>query len=87
MIGNNITNRRIVNTTNFNTFARTLTLLWFFFSLIVRNAYQGSLYEHFHNQRIASPYDTVEKVRNSNVTIHLLDPGILFILDGFDHQR
>lgn len=87
LIGNNIANRRIINTTNFSTFARTLTLLWIFFSLVVRNAYQGSLYDYFQNQRIESPYDTVEKVRDSNVTIHLMKPATLFIPDTFDKRR
>lgn len=87
MIGNTIANRRIVNATNFSVLARTLTLLWIFFAFIVRNAYQGSLYEYFQNKRIESPYDTVEKVRNSNDTIHLLDPAIAFIPDGFDKRR
>lgn len=87
MIGNNIANRRIIHTTNFSTFARTLTILWIFFSLVVRSAYQGSLYQHFQNQRTNSPHDTVEKVLNSNVTIHLLDPAVAFIPDGLDKHR
>lgn len=86
LIGNNIANRSI-STINFSTFARTLTLLWIFFSLIVRNAYQGSLYEYFQNQRIESPFDTVEKVRDSNVTIHLMKPATIFIPDTFDKRR
>lgn len=87
MIGNNIGNQRIVNTTHFSTFARSLTILWIFFSLVVRSAYQGSLYEHFQNERINTPYDTVEKVRDSNVTIHLRNTAEIFIPDGFDKQR
>lgn len=87
LIGNVIPNRRMGNRQFFSTFARTLTILWLFFWLIVRNAYQSSLYEYFQSHRKHLPYDTVEKVRKSNATIHLFSNAVTFIPEGFDFSR
>lgn len=82
MLGNMIPVRAM-----FGRFVRTLTILWIFFWLIVRNAYQGSLYDHFQSQRINSPYDKIDKVRNSNATIHMFSAAVDLIPDGFNSQR
>lgn len=87
VIGNVISNRRMLHRRYFGTFARTLTLLWVLFWFIVRNAYQGSLYDHFQSHRTYSPYDTVEKVRNSNVTIYMFNTAVAIIPDVFDKRR
>lgn len=55
----------------FGTFSRSLTIIWILGFLIIRNAYQSSLYKYLHDQRRPSPYDTVEKVNKSDVIINV----------------
>lgn len=82
MIGNVIPVYRMVGTVT-----RTLTISWIFFWLIVRSAYQGSLYNYFQGQPINSPYDRVDKVRNSNDTIHMMNAAVNLIPECFDTRR
>lgn len=86
LIGNVIPNR-IMRGKDFTIFARTLTILWIFFWLIIRNAYQGSLYESLQSQRVNSPFSTVEKVRLSNAKIYLISTAISLIPDGFNNTN
>lgn len=88
LIGNVISNPIIMEHEQyFGVFARSLFMLWIFFWLIVRSSYQGSLYESLQNQRAISLYDTVEKVRMSNVRIGITGTGLDLIPDGFDRNR
>lgn len=86
LIGNVIPNR-IMRGNDFTVFARTLTILWIFFWLIIRNAYQGSLYESLQSQRVNSPFDTVEKVRMSNAKINIISTAVSLIPDGFNNSN
>lgn len=68
-------------------FSRTLMLLWILFCFIIRNSYQGSLYEFLQSQRVNSPYDTVEKVHKSNVKIHVRIGSTALIPNIFNPKR
>lgn len=83
IIGNVISNPRMSHKMYFGTFARTLLILWIFLWLIIRNSYQGSMYEYLQSQRAQSPYDTVEKVRTSNVKINIISTAIELVPEGF----
>lgn len=72
VIGIAVTNRRMARRRYFGVFARTLTILWLWFWLIVRNAYQGSLYGFLHSERVTSLYDTFDKVAESNCNIYAM---------------
>lgn len=87
LIGNVIPNPRMERRQNFSGFARALVMVWMIFWLIVRSSYESSLYAFFQSQRTLSPYDTVEKVRNSKATIHLTPLGRAFIPEGFDSAK
>lgn len=87
LIGNVIPNRMMAYPEYFSIFARTLTILWLLFWLIVRNSYQGSLYESLQSQRAKSPYDTVENVRTSGAKIHVISTTIGLIPEGFDSKK
>lgn len=87
LIGNAISNPRMMQRIHFGTFARTLAILWIFFWLIVRNAYQGGLYEHFQRERNESLYDKVDKIRNSTVKINVLTVIMAVIPENFDSKR
>lgn len=86
-IGNVIPNPMMTHGRSFGVFARTLSILWLFFWLIVRNTYQDSLYETLHSQRVKSPFDTIEKVKLSNVNIYIISTTIIFIPDAFNRAR
>ena len=62
VLGTPIPNPRIKGR-SFSNFARTLTILWIFHWFVIRNAYQGSLYEYLQANRSTSSYDTVDKIR------------------------
>ncbi|XP_055300291.1 uncharacterized protein LOC129567447 [Sitodiplosis mosellana] len=87
LIGNVISNPRMIKSRYFSVFSRSLTILWIFFWLIIRNSYQGSLYEALQSQRVKSPYDTVEKVRSSKAEIHIISTAIALIPDGFNNSK
>lgn len=87
LLGNPISNPIMNHIRYFGVFARTLTILWIFFCLIVRNSYQGSLYKYLQSQRIDSPYDTVDKVRASDVKINILFTSTSLLPLGYDKER
>lgn len=87
LLGNVIANPIMSNWKYFGTFARTLTMFWFIFWIVVRNSYQGSLYEFLQSQRIESPYDTVEKVKMSNVKINLTIVLATLLPAGISKER
>lgn len=87
LMGNVIPNPRMTQIQYFGVFARTLCLLWIFFWLVVRSSYESSLYEFLQSQRVKSPYDSIEKVRLSNVKIYIISTAVPFIPDVFDRER
>lgn len=87
LIGNTIPNRRMAHRRYFGIFARTLAILWLFFWLVVRNSYQGSLYKFFQSELTITPFDSVEKVRTSDVKIHVINTAVSLIPDEFDVDR
>lgn len=86
LIGNAVSNPRMTQRQYFSIFARTLCILWLFFWVVVRNSYVGSLYGTLQNQQVASPYDTVEKVRMSKAKIYITGTATN-LLEGFDDKR
>lgn len=62
-------NPLMTNIQFFSTFARTLTTFWVILWLVVRSSYQSGLYKYLQGYRYISPYDTIEKVLNSEATI------------------
>lgn len=72
MLDGSVANRLMRRQTRyFGTFSRSLTMIWILGFLVVRNAYQSSLYTYLQEQRLPSPYDTVEKVNRSGVIINV----------------
>lgn len=51
-------------------FARTLLAFWLFGTLILRNSYQGALFEFLHSQKSAEALDTLEKLNDYNRPIY-----------------
>lgn len=69
LLGLPITNPRMTQSRHFSTFARTLTILWIFLWLVIRNSYQGALYTYLQSNRLSSPYDTIDKINKSDCKI------------------
>lgn len=87
LIGNVIANPIMNYGTYFGIFARSLFLLWIFFWLVVRNSYQGSMFDYLQNQRGTSLYDTIDKVRLSNVHINVVSTGVSLIPESLNKKR
>lgn len=87
LIGNAIPNPEMQRRQYFGVFARTLAILWIFFWLIVRNSYIGSLFQFLQDQRGFLPYDTVARVRESNVRIFSFSTTVSLIPDDFGYER
>lgn len=87
LIGNAHPNPRLTQIQYFGVFARTLCLLWILFWLVVRSSYEGSLYEFLQSQRVKSPFDSVEKVRQSNVKLYIINSVVPLIPPAYDKER
>lgn len=87
VLGNPISNPKMLKRQNFGTFARTLTILWIMHWLIIRNAYQGALYTHLQANRLTSDYDTIDKIRKSDCKIMVPPSAYNFIRHMFNANR
>lgn len=86
-LGNPLGNPRIANGHYIGIFSRTITFLWFFCWLIIRNSYQGALYTYLQEQKFTSPYDTVEKIQASNAKIVISKTLYQFVGHLFEKER
>lgn len=83
-----IANKRMLTRAQyFGTFSRSLTIIWIMSFLVLRSSYQSSLYRFLQNQRLPSPYDTVEKIKNSECTIAVTESAVQFLEKSFDKKR
>lgn len=88
VLGNPISSPHITSTQYFGTFARTLMLLWIILWLVLRNSYQGALYNYLQSHRLSSSFDTIEKIQASNCKIITTVSGyMLFLKDMFSLDR
>lgn len=73
LLGGGIGNpRMIANIKYFGTFARTLTMVWFLVTLVLRGSYQGALFGFLQRQVIASPYETITKIFRSDCKLIIM---------------
>lgn len=69
VLGSPVCNPRMTNRRSFGTFARTLLMLWILLWFVLRNSYQGSLYNFLQRHRFSSVYDTIEKIYEADCKI------------------
>lgn len=62
-------------------YARLAFAIWMFSTLILRNAYQGSLFEHLQSQIEARPVDTLAKISQYNYSLYV-SPFIYNIINA-----
>lgn len=87
VLGKAIGNPRIANGQNFGTFARTLMLFWILLWFFIRSFYEGIVLSKLQNDRIESPFDTIEKIQTSNCYILAAPSAITFIAHLFEKDR
>lgn len=87
VLGNPIANQMMTQAQYFGTFARAITILWIFQWLIIRNSYQGALYTFLQSTKLTSPYDTIDKIRQSNCKILLSPSAYPLIQNMFSRDR
>lgn len=68
-LGNSIANPKMISGEYFGNFARTIFILWIILWFVIRSSYQGALYTYLQKHRLTSPYDTVDKIRESDCKI------------------
>lgn len=86
-LGGNIANQRMRSLRHFGTFARTLAMIWMLAFLILRNAYQCSLYDFLHTQKVTSPFDTFEGIKESDASLYIDNNSFVFLSQFFDKKR
>lgn len=67
--------------------ARLLIILWMFAALILRNAYQGALFDILQAQIRYQPIDTIEDVIRFNYTIHCTNSVCRRVGEGLPHLQ
>lgn len=73
LLGGGIANpRMLANIKYFGTFARTLTMVWFLGTLVLRGSYQGALFGFLQRQVIVSPYETISQIFNSHCNLIIM---------------
>lgn len=80
-------NSQVINRHSFGTFARTLLMLWIILWFVIRNSYQGALYNFLQRHQFSSAYDTIEKIMKSNCKVVLSPNTPPFVQSSFDPSR
>lgn len=63
------------------TFARTLVAMWLMFTLVIRTAYQGSLYKYLQVPKNFSAPLTMDALDKSGLHYHMIDLASEFFVD------
>lgn len=74
LLGGGIGNPRMTSSKfiQFSTFARTLTVIWFLITMVLRGSYQGALFSFLQQKIIASPYETISKIFRSDCQLIIM---------------
>lgn len=71
----------------FRNFARTLLMIWLISSLVLRNAYQGKLFDSLRGSQRNQPFFELNKLYESNLKLYLLDAFYVYISDLLGNQN
>lgn len=80
-------NPHIISGRHIGTFSRTLILLWIFLWFVIRNSYQGALYNNMQSRRFTSAFDSIEKIQQSDCKILTTLGGYYVLKDLFGADR
>lgn len=86
-LGGNIANQHMRCLRYFGTFSRTLTMIWMLSFLILRNAYQCSLYDYLHTQKAPSCFESLAAIKQCGCNIIIDDDYVPFMTQFIDRSR
>lgn len=69
-------------------FARTIFLIWLLFSLVIRNAYQGKLFDNLRSKQRMAPLFRLNDLFQSDLRLYLMESfyqNVADILPAEDH--
>lgn len=82
-LGGNVT----FKTVPMRNFARTMFLIWLLSSLILRNAYQGKLFDNLRGNQRMSPLFRLDEIYESDLKLMLYESFYQNIADLFPNQK
>lgn len=67
-------------------FARTILIIWLFFTLILRNAFQGKLYDNLRSSQRMAPLLNLNELYESSYTLYLYESFFQNIVETLPNQ-
>lgn len=68
-------------------FARTMLLIWLLSTLILRNAYQGKLFDYLRGDQRMAPLFNLDDLYESDLELHVFDSYYQNIVDNFPELK
>lgn len=70
-----------ISTSPRRNFARYMLIVWLFGCIILRNAYQGSLFDVLRKPKSAPPKDTLDAMLDANYSLYMR-PNLYYLFDN-----
>lgn len=67
-------------------FARTMLMIWLISTLVLRNAYQGKLFDNLRSNQQMAPYFELDELYGSNLKLYLYESFYQNIADIFTDE-
>lgn len=68
-------------------FARTILLIWMISTLVLRNAYQGKLFNYLRSNQQRAPFYKLDQLYESNLKLYLYDSFYPVLAEILPEQR
>lgn len=68
-------------------FARTILMIWMISTLILRNAYQGKLFDNLRGNQRMSPLYTFDRLYDSTIKLYIFASFLPFVKDAVPDHR
>lgn len=68
-------------------FARTMLIIWLISTLILRNAYQGKLFDYLRNDQHMAPLFNLDDLYQSDLELHVFDSYYKYIVNSFPELK
>lgn len=60
-------------------FARVLVIIWMLACLVLRNSYQGALFQFLQKAKLSSPPNTIDELIEANYTLYLISSSYYIV--------
>lgn len=67
-------------------FARTILMIWLIATLVLRNSYQGKLFDNMRSNQRMAPLFTLNDLYESHLKIHIFTSYYQNIVDSYPHH-